>query len=102
MLRTATSARCHDLKQQRRNMLSSTGCSRSVLERSVQMAPFTLSRRFSNAILVTGAAGQLGAVARIVTSLLRERGFPVRTMVHREDARAEALRAAGAEVVIGD
>ncbi|HXJ61745.1 MAG TPA: NAD(P)H-binding protein [Verrucomicrobiae bacterium] len=53
-------------------------------------------------ILVTGAAGQLGAVGRTVTELLLERGLPVRAMVRREDDRAEALRAAGAEVVVGD
>ena len=53
-------------------------------------------------ILVTGAAGQLGAVGRTVTSLLLERGLPVRAMVRREDDRAAALRAAGAEMVIGD
>src|SRR5262249_26018 len=56
----------------------------------------------SGSILVTGAAGQLGAVGRTVTSLLLERGLPVRAMVHREDDRATALRAAGAEVVVGD
>jgi len=53
-------------------------------------------------ILVTGAAGQLGAVGRTVTSLLLERGLPVRALVRREDERAAALRAAGAEVVVGD
>jgi uncharacterized protein YbjT (DUF2867 family) len=53
-------------------------------------------------ILVTGAAGQLGAVGRIVTGLLRERGLAVRAMVRREDDRAAALRALGAEVVAGD
>ena len=47
-------------------------------------------------ILVTGAAGQLGAVGRTVTGLLLERGLPVRAMVRREDDRAAALRAAGA------
>jgi len=54
------------------------------------------------AILVTGAAGQLGAVGRSVTGLLLGRGFPVRAMVRREDERSAALRAAGAEVVVGD
>src|SRR6266576_3003200 len=49
-------------------------------------------------ILVTGAAGQLGAVGRTVTGLLLERGLAVRAMVRREDDRAAALRAAGAEV----
>jgi NAD(P)H dehydrogenase (quinone) len=53
-------------------------------------------------ILVTGAAGQSGAVGRIVTGLLLDRGLPVRAMVHRQDERAAALRAAGAEVVVGD
>ena len=49
-----------------------------------------------HAILVTGAAGQLGAVGRTVTSLLLDRGLPVRALVRREDDRAAALRAAGA------
>jgi len=53
-------------------------------------------------ILVTGAAGQLGAVGRTVTGLLLDRGLLVRAMVRREDDRAAALRAAGAEVVVGD
>jgi uncharacterized protein YbjT (DUF2867 family) len=53
-------------------------------------------------ILVTGAAGKLGAVGRTVVSLLLDRGLPVRAMVRREDDRAAALRAAGAEIVIGD
>ena len=56
----------------------------------------------NGSILVTGAAGQLGAVGRTVTGLLLERGLPVRAMVRREDDRAAALRAAGAEVVLGD
>src|ERR1700680_4014750 len=53
-------------------------------------------------ILVTGAAGQLGAVGRTVTGLLLERKLPVRAMVRREDDRAAALRTDGAEVVVGD
>src|SRR5262249_24002352 len=53
-------------------------------------------------ILVTGAAGQLGAVGRTVTGLLLDRGLPVRALVRRDDDRAAALRAAGAEVVVGD
>jgi uncharacterized protein YbjT (DUF2867 family) len=56
----------------------------------------------SGSILITGAAGQLGAVGRSVTDLLLDRGLPVRAMVRREDDRAAALRAAGAEVVVGD
>src|SRR5258705_7305084 len=53
-------------------------------------------------ILVTGAAGQLGAVGRTVCGLLLDRGLPVRAMVRREDDRAAALRGVGAEVVVGD
>src|SRR5262245_56610634 len=53
-------------------------------------------------ILVTGAAGQLGGVGRIVVGLLLERGLPVRALVRRDDDRAAALRSAGAEVVVGD
>ena len=53
-------------------------------------------------ILVTGAAGHLGAVGRTVTGLLLDRGLPVRAMVRREDDRAAALRASGAEVVVGN
>jgi uncharacterized protein YbjT (DUF2867 family) len=53
-------------------------------------------------ILVTGAAGNIGAVGNTITSLLLERGFAVRAMVHRDDDRAQSLRDKGAEVVIGD
>jgi len=53
-------------------------------------------------ILATGAAGQLGSVGRTATGLLLDRGFPVRAMVRREDERAATLRAAGAQVVVGD
>ena len=56
----------------------------------------------NGSILVTGAAGKVGAVGRTVTDLLLKRGLPVRAMVRREDDRAAALRAAGAEVVVGD
>src|SRR3954467_7072278 len=53
-------------------------------------------------ILVTGAAGQVGGVGRRVTGLLLKLGFPVRAFVRKDDARAAALRAAGAEVFVGD
>jgi len=56
----------------------------------------------SGTILVTGAAGQVGAVGRTVCGLLLDRRLPVRALVRREDDRAAALRAAGAEVVVGD
>jgi len=53
-------------------------------------------------IVVTGAAGRIGGVGRTVVELLRQRNLPVRALVRREDERATALRATGAEVVIGD
>ena len=53
-------------------------------------------------ILVTGAAGRVGAVGRSVAEMLRERDLPVRALVRREDERADALRAIGAEVLVGD
>jgi NAD(P)H dehydrogenase (quinone) len=53
-------------------------------------------------ILVTGAAGRVGAVGRTVVELILRRGLPVRALVRRDDERAAALRAIGAEVVVGD
>ncbi|MFI5457187.1 MAG: NAD(P)H-binding protein [Isosphaerales bacterium] len=53
-------------------------------------------------ILVTGAAGRVGGVGRDVVEILRQRNLPVRALVRREDERAEALRAMGAEVVVAD
>src|SRR5215831_6386088 len=53
-------------------------------------------------ILVTGAAGRVGGVGGAVVEALRRRGLPARALVRREDERAAALRAAGAEVVVGD
>src|SRR5215471_11082243 len=56
----------------------------------------------ANAILVTGAAGRVGAVGRTITELLLKRGQAVRAMVRNEDERAKALRDMGAEVVVGN
>src|SRR5207344_163498 len=56
----------------------------------------------ANPILVTGAAGRVGAVGRTVTELLLQQGKAVRAMVRTEDERAQALRDKGAEVVVGD
>jgi uncharacterized protein YbjT (DUF2867 family) len=53
-------------------------------------------------ILITGAAGRVGAVGRTVTELLLEQGQAVRAMVRREDERAQSLRGLGAEVIVGD
>ncbi|NUP14000.1 MAG: NAD(P)H-binding protein [Polyangiaceae bacterium] len=57
---------------------------------------------YAGRILVTGAAGRIGAVGRTVTELLVQRGLRVRAMVRRNDDRAQALRDLGAEVVTGD
>src|SRR4051812_32081778 len=53
-------------------------------------------------ILVTGAAGRVGAVGRTITEMLLKQGEPVRAMVRNEDDRARALRDMGAQVVVGD
>ncbi|WP_028933312.1 NAD(P)H-binding protein [Pseudonocardia spinosispora] len=50
-------------------------------------------------VLITGAGGVVG---RAVLDLLTSDGIPVRALVRRDDERADALRAAGVEVVIGD
>jgi nucleoside-diphosphate-sugar epimerase len=46
-------------------------------------------------ILITGAAGRVGAIGRTVTELLLAQGKPVRAMVRNEDQRAQALRDMG-------
>jgi uncharacterized protein YbjT (DUF2867 family) len=50
-------------------------------------------------ILVTGATGDTG---RRTLEILTAKGVPVRALVRKEDERSAALRAMGAEVVIGD
>lgn len=57
----------------------------------------------SHPILVTGAAGGTqGSTGRLITSLLLQRGIPVRALVHKLDSRSDELRQQGAEVVEGD
>ena len=56
----------------------------------------------SRPILITGAAGDIGAIGRTVTASLLEKGYKVRALVRREDGRADVLRRMGAEVVPGD
>jgi uncharacterized protein YbjT (DUF2867 family) len=62
----------------------------------------TTINKHASPILVTGAAGAVGAIGRTLSELLLARGHKVRALVRREDARAEALRQLGAEVVEGD
>ncbi len=62
----------------------------------------TREEYMANPILVTGAAGRVGAVGRTVTELLLKQGKAVRAMVRGEDERAQALRDMGAEVGVGD
>jgi uncharacterized protein YbjT (DUF2867 family) len=56
----------------------------------------------SGLILVTGAGGGIGGVGGKVVWLLRQRDEAVRAMAHHDDDRADALRALGANVVVGD
>jgi uncharacterized protein YbjT (DUF2867 family) len=56
----------------------------------------------SGLILVTGAGGGTGGVGGKVVALLREQGRAVRAMAHHDDNRADALRALGTDVVVGD
>jgi NAD(P)H dehydrogenase (quinone) len=53
-------------------------------------------------ILVTGAAGRLGAVGHTIVEMLRQHDLPVRALVRHEDERSDALRAIGAEIAVGD
>ena len=57
----------------------------------------------SQPILVTGAAGGAqGSTGRQIAAALLDKGIPVRAFVHTLDARSDALRELGAEVVQGD
>jgi uncharacterized protein YbjT (DUF2867 family) len=57
----------------------------------------------SEMVLVTGAAGGTqGSTGHLVALFLRERGIPVRALVHNLDARSDDLRKQGAEVIEGD
>jgi uncharacterized protein YbjT (DUF2867 family) len=53
-------------------------------------------------ILVVGATGRHGGTGAFVARSLLEKQLPVRALVRGEDDRARTLRAAGAEVVVGD
>lgn len=53
-------------------------------------------------VFVTGATGRHGGTGGAVARELLGRGVPVRALVRADDHRADTLRAAGAEVVVGD
>lgn len=53
----------------------------------------------SRVTLITGATGKTGSYA---ARFLGERGHAVRAFVHRADERAERLKVAGADIVVGD
>jgi NAD(P)H dehydrogenase (quinone) len=50
-------------------------------------------------VLITGATGKTGVHA---VAALRERGIPVRALVHQLDERSQQLEDLGAELVQGD
>ncbi len=57
-----------------------------------------MKSRHDSPILVTGAAGDIGAIGRNLTTMLLAEGHKVRALVRQEDERPEALRQLGAEV----
>src|SRR6266481_2066709 len=71
-------------------------------ERNYEVSDMTTKSAHDSPILVTGAAGAVGAIGRNLTALLLTKGHKVRALVRREDERAEALRQLGAEVMRGD
>ena len=50
-------------------------------------------------ILITGATGSTGKPS---VEMLLQKGYEVRALVHKEDARSAQLKALGAEIVVGD
>jgi uncharacterized protein YbjT (DUF2867 family) len=52
--------------------------------------------------LITGAGGGVAGISPQVVAELLSHGETVRAMVHHDDSRADALRAQGAEVIVGD
>jgi uncharacterized protein YbjT (DUF2867 family) len=65
-----------------------------VIVRQGKETPMTNTR-----VLVTGATGKIGGA---VAAQLLEKGVATRALVHRDDGRADRLRALGAEIVVAD
>lgn len=82
--------------------IRNTGCSCNPCPRKRETQEGFHYNSSMKPILVTGAAAHIGGVGRTIVEMLRQRDLPVRAMVHRQDARADAVRATGAEVVVGD
>jgi uncharacterized protein YbjT (DUF2867 family) len=72
------------------------------LERNYKVKDMTMRSIHNGPILVTGAAGDIGAIGRNLTAMLLDKRHKVRALVRREDERSEDLRRLGAEVVQGD
>jgi NAD(P)H dehydrogenase (quinone) len=56
----------------------------------------------STVFLVVGAGGSHGATGNHAARQLLAKGLPVRALVHHDDDRAAALKALGAQIVVGD
>ena len=66
----------------------------------LQASDMIMKSTHDSPILVTGAAGAIGAIGRNLTAMLLAKGHMVRALVRREDERADALRRLGAEVML--
>ena len=62
-----------------------------VSERNFKPAILMMKSTHDSPILVTGAAGAIGAIGRNLTAMLLAKGHKVRALVRREDERAQAL-----------
>src|SRR3954447_15484620 len=71
-------------------------------EHNDEVSDMTMKSAHDSPILVTGAAGDIGAIGRSLTAMLLAQRHKVRALVRREDERSEGLRRLGAEVVQGD
>ena len=56
----------------------------------------------SRVFLIVGAGGSHGATGSHVARQLLAKGLPVRAFVHHDDDRSAALKALGAQIVVGD
>src|SRR3954467_8845969 len=77
-------------------------CPTYLSEHNDEVSDMTMKSAHDSPILVTGAAGDIGAIGRTLTAMLVAKGHKVRALVRREDERSEGLRRLGAEVVRGD